>query len=74
MDVQINGKVKREHQITSVPVLNGYGVDHAKEEIGSIEDLERELPFVNDEQISLGDITSRLVHAIYAELSELAET
>ena len=40
----------------------------------SVEELERELPVVNDGQVPLGDLLSRVVQAIYAELSELAET
>jgi mediator of RNA polymerase II transcription subunit 14 len=40
----------------------------------SMEELERELPMVYDGQVPLGDILSRVVQAIYAELSELAET
>ena len=40
----------------------------------SVEDLERELPVVYDGQIPLGELVSRTVQAIYAELSELAET
>jgi mediator of RNA polymerase II transcription subunit 14 len=40
----------------------------------SSEDLERELPVVFDGQVSLGDLLSRVVQSIYAELSELAET
>jgi mediator of RNA polymerase II transcription subunit 14 len=40
----------------------------------TIEELERELPMVYDGQIHLGDLLSRVVQAIYAELSELAET
>lgn len=40
----------------------------------SIEELERELPYVDDGQIALGDLLSRVVQSIYAELSELAET
>lgn len=40
----------------------------------SQEELERELPMVYDGQIPLGDLVSRVVQAIYAELSELAET
>lgn len=39
-----------------------------------LEELERELPFVNDGQIALGDLLSRVVQATYAELSELSET
>lgn len=37
-------------------------------------DLERELPLVLDDQVPLGDLVSRVVQSIYAELSELAET
>jgi len=39
-----------------------------------IEELEKELPVVYDEQVPLGDLLSRVVQAIYAELSELVET
>lgn len=38
------------------------------------EELERELPVVLDGQIPVGELVSRTVQAIYAELSELAET
>lgn len=40
----------------------------------SIEELENELPIVLDGQVPLGDLLSRVAQAIYAELSELAET
>ena len=40
----------------------------------SLEELERELPMVYDGQIRLGELLSRVVQQIYAELSELAET
>ncbi|TFY60186.1 hypothetical protein EVJ58_g5313 [Rhodofomes roseus] len=40
----------------------------------SIEELEQELPVVYDGQVPLGELVSRVVQAIYAELSELAET
>ena len=40
----------------------------------SLEELEQELPMVYDGQIRLGDLLSRVVQQIYAELSELAET
>lgn len=40
----------------------------------SQEELERELPVVNDGQIPLGELVSRMAQAIYAELTELAET
>lgn len=38
------------------------------------DELERELPTVMDGQIPLGDLLSRVMQAIYAELAELAET
>ncbi|KAL6308200.1 MED14-domain-containing protein [Sparassis latifolia] len=38
------------------------------------DELERELPMVYDGQVPLGEMVSRAVQAIYAELSELAET
>ncbi|KAF8621558.1 hypothetical protein AX15_007725 [Amanita polypyramis BW_CC] len=40
----------------------------------SLEGMERELPLVHDGQIPLGDLLSRVMQAIYAELSEMAET
>lgn len=40
----------------------------------SLEELEQELPMVYDGQIRLGELLSRVVQQIYAELSELAET
>lgn len=40
----------------------------------TLEELERELPMVYDGQIHLGDLLSRIMQAIFAELSELAET
>ncbi|KAG1744781.1 mediator complex subunit MED14-domain-containing protein [Suillus lakei] len=39
-----------------------------------MEELESELPVVLDDQVPLGDLLSRVAQAIYAELSELAET
>ena len=38
------------------------------------DDLEGELPVVGDGQIALGELVSRMAQAIYAELTELAET
>ena len=40
----------------------------------SLDELEQELPMVYDGQIRLGELLSRVVQQIYAELSELAET
>jgi len=39
-----------------------------------LEELEKEMPLVTEEQVPLGGLLSRVVQAIYAELSELAET
>ncbi|KAG2126062.1 mediator complex subunit MED14-domain-containing protein [Suillus clintonianus] len=39
-----------------------------------MEELENELPVVLEGQVPLGDLLSRVAQAIYAELSELAET
>ena len=40
----------------------------------SQEELEGELPVVGDGQVMLGELASRMAQAIYAELTELAET
>ncbi|KAK0454745.1 mediator complex subunit MED14-domain-containing protein [Armillaria borealis] len=40
----------------------------------NIDEHERELPFVDDGQIPLGELLSRVMQSVYAELSELAET
>ncbi|KAJ7497072.1 mediator complex subunit MED14-domain-containing protein [Mycena latifolia] len=59
-------------EITSTSLVNGVhqnGFDHP-----TLQDLEQELPVVYDGQVALGDLLSRVVQSIYAELSELAET
>ncbi|TDL22587.1 MED14-domain-containing protein [Rickenella mellea] len=40
----------------------------------SLEELERELHIVDDGQIPLGELLSRVMQSIYAELTEMAET
>lgn len=40
----------------------------------TLEQLERELPFVANDQVFFGELLSRVMQTIYAELSELAET
>jgi hypothetical protein len=52
--------------------LNGIHIEIDHEP--PLEELERELPFVGDGQIHLGDLLSRVAQATYAELSELSET
>lgn len=39
-----------------------------------LKDLQKELPLVQDGQISLSDLLGRVVQAIYAEMTEIAET
>jgi mediator of RNA polymerase II transcription subunit 14 len=68
-----------DHEITQPdpPISQNGGPNGIHNEIDHeppLEELERELPFVNDGQIALGDLLSRVVQAIYAELSELSET
>ncbi|KAF8629115.1 hypothetical protein AX17_005701 [Amanita inopinata Kibby_2008] len=61
----------------AVQVVHGVSqVDHlpANGSGASLEALERELPMVYDGQVPLGDLLSRVMQAIYAELSEMAET
>ncbi|ESK91030.1 hypothetical protein Moror_16335 [Moniliophthora roreri MCA 2997] len=40
----------------------------------SMEELERELPIVLDGQVPLGELLSRVMQTVFAELSEMAET
>ncbi|EIN12028.1 MED14-domain-containing protein [Punctularia strigosozonata HHB-11173 SS5] len=53
---------------------NGVHTNGALDDEPSVEQLEHELPVVYDGQIPLGELLSRVVQAIYAELSEMAET
>ncbi|KAI0785537.1 MED14-domain-containing protein [Abortiporus biennis] len=62
-----NGHLEQSLDGPSVPLLNGF---HEPTQ----EELERELPVVQDGQIPLGELVSRMVQTIYAELVELAET
>ena len=67
MDTQTNGHAPAP--FAGPATTNGH---HEPEP--SVEELERELPVVYDGQVPLGELVSRTVQAIYAELSELAET
>ena len=49
------------------PSLNGFDEP-------PIELLEAELPFVEDGQVPLSELVSRVVQACYAEMTEMAET
>lgn len=71
MDVAVNGTAPMAPpplQTPQEPQVNGFHHDP------TIERLEQELPMVYDEQIPLGDLVSRVVQSIYAELVELADT
>lgn len=56
--------------------MNGIldGVPNGLPHSPSPEELERELPLVHDGQVPLAELVSRTVQAMYAELTELAET
>lgn len=68
----MNGTVSNDHP-QAVVGMNGIH-DEAEAPEPALEELERELPAVYDGQIPLGDLLSRVMQSIYAELSELAET
>jgi hypothetical protein len=59
----------QQQKAEALAVMNG----HFEQE-PTLEQLEMELPTVLDGQVPLGELLSRVVQAIYAELSELAET
>ncbi|KAG8218037.1 mediator complex subunit MED14-domain-containing protein, partial [Butyriboletus roseoflavus] len=58
----------------ALAVLNGLTGNGHLEHEPAVEQLNMELPVVHDGQVPLGDLLSRVMQAIYAELSELAET
>lgn len=64
---------RAQMEVTS---LNGIanGIPNGLPDSPSQEELERELPAVSDGQVPLAELVSRMVQAIYAELTELAET
>jgi mediator of RNA polymerase II transcription subunit 14 len=65
MDIAASSSV--EHGLTNGVHTNGF-------DSPTLEELEQDLPMVYDGQVALGDLLSRVVQGIYAELSELAET
>lgn len=71
MDVVVNGAAPMAlspAQLPHEPQVNGIHHDH------TIEQLEQELSMVLDDQIPLGELVSRVVQSIYAELVEHADT
>lgn len=71
MDVVVNGSAQMllsPPHLPNEPQVNGFHHEP------TIERLEQELPMVSDGQIPLGDLVSRVVQSIYAELVENADT
>ncbi|KAH7915167.1 mediator complex subunit MED14-domain-containing protein [Hygrophoropsis aurantiaca] len=62
----------QKQKAEALAVLNGAQVNGFHEP--TLEELESELPVVYDGQVPLGEVLSRVMQAIYAELCELAET
>ena len=50
------------------------GIPNGLPDSPTLEQLEGELPVVHDGQVPLGELVSRIAQAVYAELTELAET
>ncbi|KAH7925939.1 MED14-domain-containing protein [Leucogyrophana mollusca] len=62
----------QKQKAEALAVLNGAQANGIYEP--TLEELEKELPVVHDGQVPLGELLSRVMQAIYAELCELAET
>ena len=62
------------HSFHSGPVVNGINGHLHENEPPTLEELESELPVVNNDQIPLSEVLSRVVQDIYAELMTLADT
>ena len=69
----LNGSVLASDSYTS-PILEVFDPGPNGFDEPPIELLEAELPVVDDGQVQLGDLVSRVVQACYAELTEMAET
>ena len=83
MDAKINGihAGPSESHNTNHLATNGHSYMNSEHTIPlgsddepSQEEIERELPVVVDSQVPLGELLSRTTQAIYAELTEMAET
>ena len=71
----------------SADVLNGVSIESQPDEDSdrrkstdeaagfiSPKEFEKELPLVEDGQVSLSELLSRVVQSVYAEMTEMAET
>ncbi|KAJ7594646.1 mediator complex subunit MED14-domain-containing protein [Mycena floridula] len=70
----MNGESSQDSHMAVVEQNNTNGIIPNGIPEPTVEELEMELPFVDDGQVPLSELLSRVVQAIYAELSELAET
>jgi mediator of RNA polymerase II transcription subunit 14 len=70
--------VPTSNPASTYPILQTESPLHNKTNQGgesiSLKELERELPVVDDGQIALSDLLSRIAQSVYAEMTEIAET
>jgi hypothetical protein len=71
---QLDGRHESPHLAKVNGDLNGTTNEGNENTFPSLEDLERELPYVGDGQIHLGLLMHQLVHDLYAQLLNVAET
>ncbi|KAH0826875.1 mediator complex subunit MED14-domain-containing protein [Lanmaoa asiatica] len=64
----------QKQKAEALAVLYGLARNGHLEQEPTFEQLDMELPVVLDGQVPLGELLSRVMQAIYAEISELAET
>lgn len=74
MDVKLNGVLDARAENGILVNGNGHGPIEGADEDASLVELEAQLPVVYDGQVELRDLLSRMVQAVYAELTEMAET
>ena len=80
MEVKVNGihlpgqaSTSANESPSRYEAMNGFTADEILEDTGLAE-LEKELPHVYDGQVELKELLTRVMQAIYAELTEMAET
>lgn len=70
----LNGTSLAPPDAYSSPILDVFDPSPNGFDEPPIELLEAELPVVDDGQVPLGEIVSRMAQACYAEMTEMAET
>ena len=77
-NIKVNGILgPNEHANEHTVMTNGDGLvldDNNSIDDASLAELEAELPVVYDGQVEMREVLSRMMQAIYAELTEMAET